>query len=123
MHFISGLILGTIFQTAHVVPTSSYPLPDENGNVENDWAIHQLYTTSDFSPGSRIMSWLIGGLNFQVEHHLFPNISHVHYRNLSPIVKETAHKYNLPYSYQPNFFKAVYSHFKMMRMLGVKNKS
>jgi len=118
MHFVSGFILSTIFQTAHVMTTSAYPLPDENGNISNNWAIHQLMTTSDYSPKSRIFSWFIGGLNFQVEHHLFPNISHVHYKKLSVLVKETAEKYNLPYNVQPNFIHALRNHTKMLKMLG-----
>ncbi len=118
MHFVTGLTLSTIFQTAHVMPTSVYPLPDDNGNMENNWAVHQLLTTSDYSPKSRIFSWFIGGLNYQIEHHLFPNISHVHYRKLSVMVKEIAMKYNLPYHVQPNFIAAVYSHTKMLKSLG-----
>jgi len=118
MHFLSGLILSAIFQTAHVMPSSEYPLPDEEGNLENNWAIHQLLTTTDYAPKSRIFSWLIGGLNYQVEHHLFPNISHVHYKKISQLVKDTAYKYNLPYYVQGNFFLTVYSHFKMLKMLG-----
>lgn len=118
MHFTSGLILTTVFQTAHVVPTSAYPLPDQDGNLENNWAVHQLFTTSDFAPGNGLLSWLIGGLNYQIEHHLFPNISHVHYPEISKIVKETADKYKLPYYVQSGFLKAVYQHGKMLRMLG-----
>ncbi len=118
MHFVSGVILSTVFQTAHVMPTSAYPLPDEKGNLENNWAIHQLLTTSDFSPKNKVLSWLIGGLNFQVEHHLFPNISHVHYRHLSHLVKTTAQKYNLPYYVQSSFFGTILNHFRMLRALG-----
>ena len=118
MHFTSGFILTVIFQTAHVVPTSAYPVPDENNTLENNWAVHQLYTTSDFAPKSRIFSWYIGGLNYQVEHHLFPNISHVHYRKLSKLVKETASKYHLPYYVQPGFFKALWEHGRMLKKLG-----
>ena len=118
MHFTSGLILTTIFQTAHVVTSSDYPRPDETGSMENNWAIHQLFTTSDFAPKNRVLSWLIGGLNYQVEHHLFPNISHVHYRKLAPLVRETAKKYNLPYHVQPTFFHALADHGRMLRRLG-----
>ncbi|MDA3952511.1 MAG: acyl-CoA desaturase [Bacteroidales bacterium] len=118
MHFTSGFILTIIFQTAHVVPTSKYPVPDENGTIENNWAVHQLYTTSDYSPKNRVFSWFIGGLNYQVEHHLFPNISHVHYRKLSKLVKEMADKYNLPYHVQPGFFKALREHTLMLKKLG-----
>ena len=118
MHFIGGLTLGVIFQSAHVVPTSAYPSPDNEGNLKDNWAIHQLLTTADFSPNSRIFSWYIGGLNYQIEHHLFPNICHVHYRKLSAIVKETAKEFGLPYHVQPNFVRAVWSHGKMLKQLG-----
>jgi len=118
MHFVGGFILSIIFQSAHVMPTSVYPLPDESGNIENSWAIHQLFTTSDFAPKSRIFSWMIGGLNYQVEHHLFPNISHVHYKNIASLVKTTAQKYNLPYHVQPTFMVAFHNHFKMLKLLG-----
>ena len=118
MHFTSGFILSVIFQTAHVVTTSEYPLPDENGYIENNWAIHQLLTTSDYAPKSRIFSWLVGGLNYQIEHHLFPNISHVHYKNISYLVKETAKKYGLPYNVQPTFLLAIANHAKMLKQLG-----
>lgn len=118
MHYISGFILTVIFQTAHVVPTSKYPLPDGNNTLDNSWAVHQLSTTSDFAPQNRIFSWFVGGLNYQVEHHLFPNICHVHYRKLSKLVQETAGKYNLPYYVQPTFIKALQEHGRMLKKLG-----
>ncbi len=120
MHFISGFLLTIIFQTAHVMPDSDFPLPNEKGTMDNNWAIHQLSTTSNYAPKSRWFSWLIGGLNYQVEHHLFPNISHVHYRKISMLVKSTAQKYNLPYHVQPSFLKAVSEHGRMLRILGSK---
>jgi len=118
MHFTSGLILTTIFQTAHVVPTSSFPLPDLNGQMNSNWAIHQLLTTADFAPQRKVLSWLIGGLNYQIEHHLFPNISHVHYPKIAVLVREIALKYGIPYHVQPGFFAAVREHVRMLRMLG-----
>ncbi len=118
MHFVSGFILTIIFQTAHVMPSSSYPMPDEKGKIENSWAIHQLMTTTDYAPKSRIFSWMIGGLNYQVEHHLFPNISHVHYKKVAPFVKKAAEKYGLPYHVQATFLHAVYEHYKMLKSLG-----
>lgn len=121
MHFVTGFILTTIFQTAHVVTTSEFPLPDINGNMENNWAIHQLLTTSDFAPRNKVLSWLIGGLNYQIEHHLFPNISHVHYPKIAVIVKETARKYGLPYYVQPGLVSAVSEHTRMLKKLGMEN--
>ncbi len=118
MHFTSGLILTTVFQTAHVVPSSMYPVPDDQGSLENSWAVHQLYTTSDFSPGSWLVTWYTGGLNYQIEHHLFPNISHVHYPRIARIVRAMAAKHGLPYHVQPGFLSAVVEHARMLKKLG-----
>jgi linoleoyl-CoA desaturase len=118
MHFTSGPILSTIFQTAHVVPTSDYPLPDSSNGIDNNWAVHQLYTTADFAPKSKIFSWLIGGLNYQVVHHLFPNISHVHYKKMATIIQETTSKHNLPYHVNKTFLGAIYQHALMLKTLG-----
>lgn len=118
MHFVAGFTLACVFQPAHVVPTSDYPLPDDKGSMENAWAIHQMHTTANFAPGSRIFSWYVGGLNYQIEHHLFPNVCHVHHREISKIVKKTAEEYGLPYNVQPTFLKALYEHARMLKMLG-----
>ncbi len=88
MHFIGGIILTTVFQLAHTVDKTSHPRPDSKGIIENDWAIHQMNTTVNFSRHNKWLSWYVGGLNFQIEHHLFPRICHVHYPQLS-IISET----------------------------------
>lgn len=118
MHFLAGLILGMVFQPAHVVPTSEYPLPDANNHVDANWAVHQLSTTADFAQNNPIVNWYVGGLNFQIEHHLFPNICHVHYKELSKIVKKTADEFGYPYIANPTFFGAVIKHGKMLYQLG-----
>lgn len=120
MHMICGFILGIIFQTAHVVPSSEYPMPDENGKLDNNWAVHQLYTTSDFAPKSTVFSWFIGGLNYQIEHHLFPNISHVHYKKIAMLVQRNAEKHNIPYNSNKTFLSALWMHAKMLKQLGKK---
>lgn len=117
MHFVAGLILSTIFQTAHVMHECDYPKANEEGTIENNWAIHQLQTTSNYN-SNRLFSWYVGGLNFQVEHHLFPTICHVHYRALSKIVREQAKKHQLPYYTQNSYFRAVWEHGKMLHQLG-----
>lgn len=117
-HFIAGFILGCIFQPAHVVPSSNYPLPDDSGNIKADWAVSQLFNTANFAPKNKILSWYVGGLNFQVEHHLFPNICHVHYPKLANIVKKTAEEFNLPYNSEKTFTKALLVHGKMLYRLG-----
>jgi linoleoyl-CoA desaturase len=118
MHYLCGLILAMIFQPAHVVPTSTYPVPDESGNIEADWAVNQLYNTANFAPKAKLFSWYVGGLNYQVEHHLFPNICHVHYSKISKIVKETAEEFNLPYFSQKTFWGALREHTIMLKNLG-----
>lgn len=121
MHAIIGLTLSAIFQPAHVMPSSQYPLPDNKGNMENNWAVHQLLTTCNYAPNSRLFSWYIGGLNFQNEHHLFPNICHIHYHCISKIVKQTSADYGIPYNVQPSFFQALRNHANMLRYLGNEN--
>ncbi len=118
MHYISGFIFGIIFQPAHIMPDSKFPVPNDEGKIENNWGIHQLLTTTNFSPKSRIFTWFVGGLNYQIEHHLFPGISHVHYKKISKLVKKTALEYGLPYNSQPNFMHALWNHGKMLYNLG-----
>lgn len=118
MQFMSGLILALIFQPAHVIEETSFFVPDTTGSVENSWAIHQMMTTSNFAQGSKFFSWFVGGLNYQVEHHLFPHICHVHYRGLSSIVKATAEEYGVPYYQHRTFFDALKSHFTLLNQLG-----
>ncbi len=118
MHYIAGFILAIIFQTAHVMPSTEFPLPTEGGKIESSWAAHELATTTNFSPKSKWFSWLIGGLNYQVEHHLFANICHVHYRSISIIVRDTAIEFGMPYKTEKSFFSALWSHAKMLKQLG-----
>ncbi len=118
MQMLAGLILACVFQLAHVMHTSDYAEPVEDNKMSNSWAVHQLLNTANFSPKSTIMSWFIGGLNYQIEHHLFPQICHVHYPQLSIIVAQTAKEYNLPYNVQPTFVKALAVHANMLKELG-----
>jgi linoleoyl-CoA desaturase len=118
MHYIAGFILAIIFQPAHVVDGTEFPLPDANDQFENNWTIHQMLTTTNFGNKSRWFSWYVGGLNFQVEHHLFPTICHVHYRKISKIVKETALEFNVPYKNTRTFLGALIGHAKLLLQLG-----
>jgi linoleoyl-CoA desaturase len=118
MHYIAGFILAIIFQPAHVIEGTEYPLPDDDGQLENNWAIHQLLTTTNFANDNRPLSWYAGGLNYQVEHHLFPTVCHVHYRNISRIVKETAKEFDLPYKSAATFTEALVGHARLLKVLG-----
>lgn len=118
MHAISGLMLALIFQVAHVIEQTEFVQTAPDGSVENNWAIHQLKTTANFATGSRMFTWLVGGLNHQVEHHLFPNICHIHYPNLSSIVRDTAKEFDVPYYHHRTWGGALRSHFRVLHKLG-----
>ena len=121
MHVVMGLVLALVFQLAHVVEHTEFEsVGVEPKLIENEWAIHQVKTTANFAPENKVISWFVGGLNYQVEHHLFPKVSHVHYPALRKIVKETCHKHNLPYHEYQTMSAAVASHFRMMKELGRK---
>ncbi len=118
MHFIAGIVLTVIFQMAHTVEGTAHPLPDEHGNIKNAWAIHQMNTTVNFSMGNPVLTWYLGGLNYQVEHHLFPRICHVHYPAIAPIVKQTAKEFGIPYLENKTFMNAFQSHLNTLKRFG-----
>ncbi len=120
MHFVTGVALTLIFQTAHVIPSSEFMDPEDE-IIEENWAVHQLVTTANFATDNKFLTWMIGGLNYQVEHHLFPNICHVHYPRIAHIVRQTAAEFNLPYYSQKTFLVAIWNHFRMLRQLGQPN--
>ena len=122
MEVTLGLTLALVFQLAHVVEDIEFEAAAgmEHKLIENEWAIHQIKTTANFAPKNKFINWYVGGLNFQVEHHLFPRVSHVHYPAISGIVQKTCEDFNLPYNSIPTFTGSLASHFRMMKQLGQK---
>jgi linoleoyl-CoA desaturase len=118
MHLVAGLILGVIFQLAHVVEGPEYPVPDPQGRMEDAWLVHEMATTANFARGNRLLTWYVGGLNHQIEHHLFPRVCSAHYPAISPIVEEVARKHGMPYYQNPTLFAAIRSHHRMLKQLG-----
>ena len=117
--FVCGLFIAVVFQLAHVVESTQFPKPDEMSNrIEQEWALHQVSTTSNFATRSRFISWLLGGLNFQVEHHLFPRVSHVHYPAISRLVRETCREFNVTYLEYPSVRQAIHSHLLHLKSMG-----
>ncbi len=119
-NFVMGVVMSVVFQLAHVVEGAAYADAQETGvlAIDEDWAIFQMKTTYDFCPDNKFLTWALGGLNFQVEHHLFPKVSHVHYPQIRKIVREVAAKYNVKHNEFTSFAEAMSSHFKMMHQLG-----
>jgi linoleoyl-CoA desaturase len=118
MHLAEGFVMGLVFQLAHVVEGMAFPEPDEEGQMGENWAVHQLKTTADFARNSALAKFLCGGLNFQIEHHLFPNICHVHYPEISKIVESMAVEYGIPFIENKTFFGALRSHYRTLRYYG-----
>jgi linoleoyl-CoA desaturase len=115
----SGVVVSIVFQLAHCVEEAEFPLPrHDTSQLDNAWAIHQIETTVSFSRRSRVQSWLLGGLNFQVEHHLFPRICHVNYRSISKLVEETCFEYGVNYRQHLSFRLGLASHFRWLRRMG-----
>ena len=85
---VLGTTLAVVFMLAHCVEEAEFPeLPPETVRLPRPWAVHQVQTTVDFARGNRLLTWYVGGLNFQIEHHLFPHICHVHYPRIAEIVR------------------------------------
>ena len=120
MHFFAGVYITTIFQLAHVVegPEHHQAISTQAGSMENTWAIHQLLTTANFSTQSKFITWISGGLNHQIEHHLFPNICHIHYPQIAKIVRETVADFDLPYYEHKKLFQAIQSHLQVLKEFG-----
>ena len=116
MHWVASIILSFIFQMAHVVEGASQE--DSKHDIATDWHVHQFNTTSDFARNNRLLSWYVGGLNFQIEHHVFPTICHIHYKKIAPIVEETAKAFHVPYNLKPSFSAALFSHTRRLKELG-----
>ena len=115
---LQGAIMATVIQLAHAVEEAEFPVPNHDNRLENSWAVHQVQTTVDYARNSRLVSWFTGGLNFQIEHHLFARICHIHYPAISKIVEATCHEYGLPYYEHPTFWAGMKSHYRWLRAMG-----
>ena len=114
-----GLTLALVFQLAHVVEKTEFESTgDQPKMIDSEWAVHEVKTTANFAADNKIISWFVGGLNFQIEHHLFPRVSHVHYSAISTIVQEHCKKHNLPYHSYNTMSGAIASHVRIMKQLG-----
>ena len=116
---VTGIVLSVVFQVAHCVEEADFPVPRATtGRIDHAWAVHQAETTVDFARKSRVVTWLVGGLNFQIEHHLFPRISHVNYPAISALVEETCRDFGIRYPEHTSFRAGLASHFRWLRRMG-----
>jgi linoleoyl-CoA desaturase len=116
---VTGFVISIVFQLAHTVEHTEFPIPESDTNkIENEWAIHQVETTANFATRNKFISWLVGGLNFQIEHHLFPKVSHIHYPEISKIIKQTCADFGVRYREFPKMRHAIASHASYLRRMG-----
>ena len=116
---VVGVVLSVVFQLAHAVEEARFPAPQPGtSRMQQPWAVHQVETTVDFARDDRLVSWLVGGLNFQIEHHLFPTLSHVNYPAIAGVVERTCREFQVPYAANPSFRGAVASHFRWLKRMG-----
>ena len=116
--FVTGLTIGIVFQLAHVVEETEFSVPDDSKKIQTEWATHQIRTTADFATKNKLVTWYLGGLNFQVIHHLFPRISHIHYPKIHQIVKETCLQFEVPYFEFKTVGGALKSHVRHLKSIG-----
>jgi linoleoyl-CoA desaturase len=112
---VLGQVLSVVFQLAHCVEEAEFPSVER---LASPWAVHQVQTTVDFAPNNRILTWYAGGLNFQIEHHLFPHICHIHYPRIAKIVRATCAEFGVRYACHASLFAAVSSHWRWLRRMG-----
>jgi linoleoyl-CoA desaturase len=116
-----GVVMGVVFQLAHINGDAVFPEPvGTPPHIENEWAVHQVETTADFAPTNRLLNFYVGGLNYQIEHHLFPHICHLNYPRIAPIVKATCKEFGIRYTCYPTWGEAFACHLRELRLLGRK---
>jgi linoleoyl-CoA desaturase len=116
---VMGVAMSIVFQLAHCVSEAAFPVPHPaTGRLDESWAVHQAESTVDFARDNRPLSWWVGGLNFQIEHHLFPRVCHVHYPAIAPIVEQTCKEHGIPYRFHPTFWAGLRSHYRWLKRMG-----
>ena len=115
---VLGLVLSVVFQLAHVVENMKFHEQPVDGTIEQEWSIHQIESCADFAPRNKLLNWYLGGLNLQTIHHLYPNICHVHYSALQPIVEQTCKDFGVRYTVMKSFREGVASHYRWLKQMG-----
>ncbi len=115
---IMGLVTATTFQLAHCVEEADFAAPADLAGDPRPWAVHEVETTVDFCQGNRVLTWILGGLNYQIEHHLFPRVPHTHYPRIAAIVRRNCARHGVRYTSQPSLVWALRSHQRHLRALG-----
>ncbi|MBL7728532.1 MAG: fatty acid desaturase [Dinghuibacter sp.] len=116
MHAVGGLLLSLVAVLGHFVQGPSFP-DAPNGKIDNSWSEHELAATIDFAPSSKIINWITGGLNTHVAHHLYPQICHAHYYDITQVIERYCRQHGYPYR-KESLPGALRSHFLFLKELG-----
>ena len=76
------------------------------GAPPRDWGEEQVRNSANFATRNPVVCGLYGGINYQIEHHLFPTLCHVHYERIQPIVRQACKEYAIPYVDHPTVVSA-----------------
>src|SRR5205823_5814936 len=115
---VVGIVMSIVFQLAHCVGEAEFPQAPDNLRMDKPWAVHQVETTVNYARRSRVVGWFLGGLNYQIEHHLFPRICHVNYSAISRLVEETCRQFGVRYAEHKTVASGLLSHFRWLRLMG-----
>lgn len=117
-HIVVGNILSFVFLVGHLTEDAYFPPVSEDGKVDQNWAVHIYETTNDFAIDNHFLTWMVGGINIHVIHHLLPHINHTNYRLLIPVIQDTAKECGIRYNEFPSFTSALISHFRFLDRMG-----
>ena len=116
---VAGLVSANVFMMAHIMEPAEFIQPNSESNqIDDEWAIFQVRTTVDFAPRNHLINWYVGGLNYQTVHHLFPQICHIHYPKLAPILAEVCEEYGVKYNVHPTLGKALAANHNWLKTMG-----
>ncbi len=118
--FVNSIIYVSLFIGTHHCEGIQYPTADERGVMPHGWAYHQVVTALDWLPLSKLANFLAGGSNTHVAHHLFPNISHIHYVQITKIIQEEAERFGIPYN-ESSFLGMIASHYRHLKKMGSRS--
>ncbi len=114
-----GVLICNVFMLAHVMQPAEFIQPTaESNHIDDEWAIFQVRTTVDFAPKNLFLNWYLGGLNYQVIHHLFPHICHIHYPKIAPILDEVCAEFGVKYNVYKTFGEALVANYSWLKLMG-----
>ena len=122
---MAGTVLALVFQLAHAIEGAKFVKPDDDGDGANAWGIHQLETTRDFyysgrllnKPINGLMSFYLGGLNFQAIHHILPMLPHPLYHKVWREFAQFCADHDVEYVRIP-LGRAIVLHGRWLYMMG-----